>query len=267
MSETELDDILNGDNQTQEASAEEPKDAAAEGNTQEQKASEDATGEKAATEQQQESAEQSGDEPPSSKEEAKVPVSARDEERHRRKEAERQLQELRDKFHKQQTENQQPEEEPDWLNEPDKAASQFEHKFETRLLNERFNMSEMMARNQYGSETIDADVEKFEELVRQRPSLREELRNHTHPYDFVHQTVEKERVIEEIGDPKSYKDQLRQQLLDDPEFLEQAKKKLGVPGKSDKPSAPPSLANETSNAPRETGGPPTYRSLDDILGN
>lgn len=210
---------------------------------------EDPTGEKPADQPKD-------DAPPASKEPQHVPIDALIEERRKRQEFERQLEELRNQ--------QKPKERPDWHNEPDKAASTLEQQFETRLLNERFNMSETLARQQYGAETIDKDVEAFEAMVKERPYLREELRNAPHPYDFVHQTVQKETMLKEMGDPETFK----QKLLADPEFLKLAAEKAGAlqpaaPPKPAKPGAPPSLAGETSEAAAK--GPPIHRSLDEII--
>jgi hypothetical protein len=259
MAESDLESILQNQSEAEETTEQlEKTEQAAEAETEAEDTGEQADdGEQTETQQ---------DAPPASQEEQRqVPYEALREERRKRQELEDRLKAFEQRM---QGQSQQGEEKPDWWDDPEKAASTLQQQFQEQLINERFNMSETLARQQFGSEVVDQDIETFKELVENRPHLAQELRNSSHPYQFVHDTVQREQIAQKAQNPE----ELLKEWLSDPKYAETAKQMLGMSQqqpvkqqKSQKASPPPSLANETSAMGRSSEGPPTNPSLDSIL--
>jgi hypothetical protein len=260
MAENDLESILQNQSEAEETTEQlEETEQAAEAETEAEDTGEQADdGEQTETQQ---------DAPPASQEEQRqVPYEALREERRKRQELEDRLRAFEQRMQGQN--QQQGEEKPDWWDDPEKAASTLQQQFQQQLINERFNMSETVARQQFGSEVVDQDIEAFKELVESRPHLAQELRNSSHPYQFVHDTVQREQIAQKAQNPE----ELLKEWLSDPKYAETAKQLLGMnqqqpvkQQKSQKASPPPSLANETSAMGRSSEGPPVNPSLDSIL--
>lgn len=126
------------------------------------------------------------------------------------------------------------------------------------VLNERLNVSEMMAVDKHGKDTVDAEAEYFQKRAAAEPRLFAELYSKPHPYQWMIDSNATARLHEEIGtDPAAYEARLRAKWES-----ERGTAPLPV---SPAAGMPPSLANARSAAPRGTNGfsgPPT---LDDIL--
>lgn len=193
------------------------------------------------------------DAPPASEDDAqKVPYQALKAEREKRQRLEQRLRELEQAEKGQKSEG----EAPDPLEDPKGWEKKQQERLEQQILNERFNTSEMFARQQYGEREIDEAVEAFKELAAKDATLAAKMRANPHPYGFVMETVKKERMLSEIGsDPVAYREKLKAEILAE---LQQQK-----PPATEKPQAPPSLAKQPSASKREPEwtGPPDLDAI------
>lgn len=72
------------------------------------------------------------------------------------------------------------------------------------MLNERFNMSEMVARQKY--EDLDAVVATFQEAARANPALAMALHQQVNPYEFAYREGKRIQLLKEVGDdPAAYR--------------------------------------------------------------
>lgn len=73
-----------------------------------------------------------------------------------------------------------------------------------QLINERFNTSEMLARQKYTD--MDEKLAVFQEAARQDPALMLALQSQNHPWEYAYKHAERLLLQREIGDdPKSYR--------------------------------------------------------------
>lgn len=83
---------------------------------------------------------------------------------------------------------------------------------QNQVLNERFNMSEMIARRDY--QDLDEKLAIFEKAAQANPALAAQLRTHPHPWDWMYKEAQKLQLMSEIGDnPASYREKLKAELL------------------------------------------------------
>lgn len=140
-----------------------------------------------------------------------------------------------------------------------------------QVLNERFNMSEMIARRDYPD--LDEKLGIFEKAAQQNPALAVQLRQQPHPWDWMYKEAQKIQLLQEIGDnPSSYRErlekELREKLLAElGQAPAQAAPATPAPAPAN-PAAqiPQSLATARSSAARAA---PTWTgpsTLDSILG-
>lgn len=137
-----------------------------------------------------------------------------------------------------------------------------------QILNERFNMSEQIARQQYGtSGDFDAMIDAFGEAAKANPALAMQLQRERHPWEFAYKEGKKIQALREIGDdPATFKERIRQEVL--------AELKAAGGGAAPSPSnpaasaptqpLPQSLASARSSAPRGAtafSGPTPINSL------
>jgi hypothetical protein len=128
------------------------------------------------------------------------------------------------------------------------------------VLNERLNVSEMMAVDKHGKDVIEQETKYFQERAAADPRLFAELYSKPHPYQWMIDTNQTARLHEEIGnDPAAYRAKVVAE--------ERAKWEGEQRGPAISPAAglPPSLANARSAAPRGTNGFAGPQSLEDIL--
>lgn len=132
---------------------------------------------------------------------------------------------------------------------------------------QRAHVSEMLARNKYGDESVDKHHAAFAEAVQENPSLQAELLRQQNPWEFVYQQGARALALKEIGtDPSAYrervKEEIRQQML-----AEQGQAQL-QPFQAQPNAAaalPPSLASARSTASRSTPAFTGPTPLDSIL--
>ena len=189
----DLDNVLNGESITEEPTGEPP--------AQEPAQQEPAQAEPAAQEPEQAPAA-----PPAATHADKtVPLTALEAERQQRQDwkakALRYEGEL-EAYRRQQT--QQPQAEPEPV-DPLTAV-------QNQVLNERFNMSEMIARRDY--QDLDEKLAIFEKAAQANPALAAQLRTQPHPWDWMYKEAQKIQLMSEIGDnPASYREKLKAELM------------------------------------------------------
>ena len=139
-----------------------------------------------------------------------VPIGALLDEREKRQAETRKREELEQQLQR----YQQPEQEEYVPTDP-REIIQFTLAEQQRVaFNERLNMSELMARQAHGDDTVAAAQKAFIEASARDPNLGSQLQGQVHPYDFVIKWHKQHQLMSEIGqDPEAYKEKVRQQLL------------------------------------------------------
>lgn len=203
------------------------------------------------------------DAPPASEPGQMVPLKALEEERKGRQDwkekairFEEELKHLRASQGQQQPSQQQQQPAPTTLT------------YESALLNERMNMSEMMVRQQHGDDDVDKALEVFQKAVQENPALGAQLAQQRHPWQFMFDQAKRIQAMSEIGsDPAAYRQRLRDEIL--AELQQQgaapAAQAAAATAAPTAPVIPKSLATARSAAPRTAPVWTGPTSLTDIL--
>lgn len=134
-------------------------------------------------------------EPEASREAKSVPLSALLDERDRRKEAERKAAEY---------ESRQaapaPVEMPDPVDDPHGFASWQNNQVQQALMSQRFEMSDLMARQQYGEETVKTAAEWAMDKAKADPLFATAYMQQPHPIDWIVREHKRSGLINDIGD-------------------------------------------------------------------
>jgi hypothetical protein len=141
--------------------------------------------------------------------------------------------------------------------DPAQDPQGYHARIQSTLLNERLNMSELVARQALGPERVDALITEFQAAAKDDPALYAKLYAQPHPYGWLAEQVER---IQLARDPAAYKARLRTEW----EAEKAAQATLGVPI-SPAAGLQPSLAGVRSAAARSQPaftGPP---SLEDVV--
>lgn len=94
----------------------------------------------------------------------------------------------------------QPQEQaPDPLDDPQGFASHQERVFEQKLTEQRFQTSDVIARQQHGSETVDAAGQWAADKARSDPSFAVAYMREAHPVDWIVQQHRKDQLLSDIG--------------------------------------------------------------------
>lgn len=81
-----------------------------------------------------------------------------------------------------------------------------------QVINERFNMSEMLVRQQY--QDADEKVQVFMEAARANPALAAALQTQRHPWEFAYKEGARMLMLKEVGDdPAQYREKLKAELM------------------------------------------------------
>jgi hypothetical protein len=108
------------------------------------------------------------------------------------------------------------------------------------MLNERFNMSEMVARQKYAD--LDDVVATFQEAARANPALAMALHQQTNPYEFAYREGKRIQLLKEVGDdPAAYRARIEAEIRAELQKANPAALNL-----------PASLAGARSSAPRSS---------------
>ena len=109
-------------------------------------------------------------------------------ERRRREEAEARVQQ------------QAPQQAPDPLDDPNGFAAYNQNQFQQAILQERFTMSELMAKQAHGAETVDTATGWALEKAKSNPLFAEEYKRQPHPIDWIVQQHKRDALLSDIGD-------------------------------------------------------------------
>ena len=131
--------------------------------------------------------------------------------------------------------------------------------FEEQFLDQKLNMSEMMAREKYPD--IDDMVPKFKAAAAQDPSLIQKLYAHPHPYDWAYKEMKRREGLAEIGDdPAAWMRNAEERAM------EKARAELAAEGGQQQPAPqrpqarlPPNLTGLRSAADRSA---PAYTGFE-----
>ena len=173
-----------------------------------------------------------------------VPLAAMTEERVKRQVLEQQLAEL------QQPKERSPAPLPDVLEDQAGFALTIQQQIQQQLQNVELNVSERMTRQQYGTDTVDAALQAARES-----GTIQQFMGKPDAWGELVRWHEQAQAAREIGDPKTYTDRIKQEVLKEVQ-AEMAAKQI---------SAAPSLAGETNMGGRSSAPPPTLTPLSDIL--
>ena len=172
-----------------------------------------------------------------------VPLAAMTEERVKRQMLEQQLAAMQKPA--------EPAPLPDVLEDQAGFTQTLEQRMQQAVQNVELNVSERLTRQQHGTETVDAALQAAREsgAIQQfmgKPDAWGEL------VRWHQQTV----AAQEIGDPTTYKERIKQEVLKEVQ-AELAAKQI---------SAAPSLAGETNMGGRTPPAAPTLTPISDIIG-
>jgi hypothetical protein len=137
-------------------------------------------------------------EPPSTPEPdaRQIPISALLDEREKRQRAEREAEELRKQIEAQR----QPQQVPDFYDDPE-ARLQMERQQTLQLAwSNKLDVSEMLARERHGEETVEAAKVAFIEACQTNPSIYSELQRQQNPYGYVVAWHKRQSVLAQMGD-------------------------------------------------------------------
>ena len=122
-------------------------------------------------------------------------------EREKRQEAERRAAEIERKMAEMQ--RQQPQEQPrapDMFADPEAFAAYQARQQDARLWQVKVEMSQVMARQAHGSETVDAAVAWWAERERSNPALAAQIMREPHPVEHAVREYRRHQLLEAAGD-------------------------------------------------------------------
>jgi hypothetical protein len=177
-------------------------------------------------------------------------------EREKRQAAQKELEELR----KQIAANQPAKPKTSVLEDEGKFRNELLDDMETRLVNDRLNMSQALAEREFGKDVIAEKVKAFRELASQNPELRNRFSAAPLPYHELVSIVDKHNEVKEMENVDAYREKLRAEIR--AELLKESEAKAAGVEQTRK-SITPSLAGK-----RSAGGVAASNSpltLDDVF--
>lgn len=169
--------------------------------------------------------------PPEPEQPRHVPIDSLLDERRKRQEAENELEKYRQAKAKA----------PDVFEDQEGFTNHINQTISQQVLNATANISEFMAKREYPD--LEEKVAKFQDMVKQNPSLQQQVLGAISPYHEIVDIVTKAEELEKMKDIDSYKAQIRAEVEAEIkarlESEQQAKDKK-------RQSIPPSLVSEPS---------------------
>lgn len=126
-----------------------------------------------------------------------APVAALVDERVKRQEAERRAADLERQL---QERNAPQAEIPDPFDDPQGYAAYQDRQFEQKLAQQKFSMSDMMARQTHGAETVEKASEWAFEKAKSDPVFAAQYMREQHPIDWIVRQHQREAMLSDIGD-------------------------------------------------------------------
>lgn len=124
-----------------------------------------------------------------------------------------------------------------------------------QVINERFNTSEMLARQTY--KDLDDKVNVFMEAAKANPALSAALHQQRHPWEFAYKEGARMLMLKEVGDdPAAYRAKVEAEIR--AQLQSQAQPQVSVPS---------SLNGARSVAPRSANAWTGPTPLNDFVGN
>ena len=197
-----------------------------------------------------------------------VPIKALDAERGKRKELEDQMQELRAQVARLSTPQkpaEPPAPPPTLWDAPDEFIASQLTPVQQQMADMREFVSENMAIQAHGAETVEAAKKAAEQIARtpEGQQMISRLLQSRHPYDDLVKWHKSQSILSEIGtDPEAYKQKIIQEYLAQQQPTPQAQPQAP---QAAAPVMPTSFAADRTSGPRggpEYGGP---RALSDIM--
>lgn len=245
-----LDDVLRGE-VTDDASANAAADTGEANHTGETQQTDAAAGESQAA-----TPEAGNDASPASEHDKQVPLSALEAERKGRQDWKEKAIRFEEELKHLRAQQSQPQQQQS--SQPPQQLTP-----EMAMLNERFNISELMAREKYTD--LDDKMEVFQKAAAENPALGAELAKQKHPYDWMYKHATKLQALAEIGDdPTAYEQKLRDKIMAEIQASQPAEPQQTTT-QAAAPVLPKSLATTRSAGPRSA---PTWTgptALTDIL--
>ena len=181
-------------------------------------------------------------------------------ERRKRQELEKRLADYEARLQPQQPQHQP--EQPDWFASPEQAAQAMQAQFAESMFQTRVATSERILKKEH--EDYDEVSNLFAEHAKRDPNLLQQLYHHPFPAEFAYQVGTQIKLLEEIKDPKAYREKVRAEILAEQGL--QPGERSQAPATS-KPAVPRSLARDVSAQPRtQTGQFTGPTPLDELLG-
>lgn len=129
---------------------------------------------------------------------------------------------------------------PDVFEDQDAYTKHLKSEMQSQML----NMSEFMARREYPD--LDEKVARFEQMVKENPTLAQKVMAAPSPYHELVEVVRKAEEMDKMSDIDSYKAKLREEIK--AELLAELKSEQPSKGREAAKSVPKSLAGQTSQA-------------------
>ena len=130
---------------------------------------------------------------PAAPEPGHIPVAALMDERDKRKAVEEQLRALQAQI--------QPQQVPDPIEDPEGALAYQASLTQQAVLNSKLDISEDLARDKHGDETVDAAKNWALQKFSQSPAYQAEVLRQRNPYAFVVKEYQKEQTLQKLGTP------------------------------------------------------------------
>lgn len=104
-----------------------------------------------------------------------------------------------EQLRQQQQQGQQPVDVPDPLDDPQGFAAHQNEQIQKALIDQRFQTSDLIARQQHGDETVEAAGQWATERARNDPAFAMSYMRQPHPIDWIVQQHRKEQLLSDIG--------------------------------------------------------------------
>lgn len=178
--------------------------------------------------------------------ETQVPLAALTAEREKRQIAEQRL-----------AEQQPAEQKKDFFEDPEGALNDQKQSIDASLINMKVDMSVEILKTVHADYTEVVEDGTWNELVQNNPSLQGQAFKASNPAAFAYQQCQSHKLMKEIGDPKTYKDRIKAEALEEI--------KVEAAAKALRDNIPESLASATAATTKQPAwsGPESLEELFD----
>lgn len=128
-----------------------------------------------------------------------VPLNVVLDERDKRKAAEAERDRYKQQWEEAQA-RQTPQNAPDPYDDPQGFAAFHEQRFQQGLVQQKFQMSEVMAKQAHGAEVVDAAAQWALEKAKTEPAFAAAYHQQAHPLDWIVQQHKRDAIMSDIGD-------------------------------------------------------------------